>query len=180
MATKTLLTLKDFEQLPDDGRKYELDEGELVSMPPPEERHTETQWRVVSLLNDFAERNKLGKARPEMGFLLSTDPASFRIPDVSFIRSSRMRPRDAAGYFLGAPDLAVEIVSPSQTPAMLLKKVGHLLEAGTHTVWILNPKKNQVHVFEATGAIRVLDHDQILDAPDLLPGFSVAVSTLFE
>ena len=63
---------------------------------------------------------------------------------------------------------------------MLLMKVSQFFEAGTHTVWAVYPEREEVHVFEANGAIRVLTTDQILDAPELLPGFSVPVSALFE
>ncbi len=78
----------------------------------------------------------------------------------------------------GAPDLAVEIVSPSDSATALARKVRQYLEAGTHTVWVVHRKTREVHVYEQ-GSTRFLTEEQTLDAPELLPGFSTKVNELF-
>jgi len=78
-----------------------------------------------------------------------------------------------------APDLAVEVFSPSDSPAQLMRKIKQYLAAGAHTIWVVYPEQKQVHVIEAAGADRILDAADTLDCPELLPGFSVPVESLF-
>ncbi len=108
MATKTLLTLEQFEQLPDNGMRHELDEGELISMPSPFTLHGKVQARTTILL-DFAHQRSLGLVVTDTGFRLSHD--TVRAPDVSFIRAERANGLELERRFEGAPDLAVEIIS---------------------------------------------------------------------
>ncbi len=116
MASKTLLTLEQFEQLPDDGMRHELDEGELISMPSPFTLHGKVQARTTILL-DFAHQRSLGLVVTDTGFRLSHD--TVRAPDVSFIRAERANGLELERRFEGAPDLAVEIISPSETCSKL-------------------------------------------------------------
>jgi Uma2 family endonuclease len=176
MASKTLLTLEQFEQLPDDGMRHELDEGELVSMPPTAIDHGEIQLEVGSLLKKFVRSRKLGIVLVETGFRLSR--GTVRAPDVSFIRAERMRKRDRQRLFEGAPDLAVEIISPSESASDIAHKVEQYLHAGAE-VWVVYPRSRTVHVFEPSKMGRVLDAGDLLESPALLPGFSVRVSELF-
>ena len=178
MATKTILTLEQFERLPDDDKRHELDEGELLSMSPAKLRHGELQAGICGLLLEFVRRHSLGKIVTEVGFVLSKEPATVRAPDVALIRAGRTTA--PTGFVQGPPDLAVEIVSPSDTASELARKVKQYIRAGTHTVWVVYPEEKQVHVFDPSGAARILEADQTLSAPDLLPGFSVPVNTLFE
>src|SRR6266403_987143 len=115
MATKTLLTLEQFERLPDDGMRHELDEGELVSTPPPMFLHGKIQSRTAQRLANFVEPRSLGMVVTESGYRLTSD--TVRAPDVSFIWVERTLILDLARRFEGAPDLAVEIISPSETAA---------------------------------------------------------------
>ena len=178
MATKTLLTLEQFERLPDDDVRHELDEGELLTLSPALRRHGRLQVTISSLLDAFVRANSLGEIVVEVGFVLSRHPATVRAPDIAFIRSGR--PPTATRFEDGPPDLAVEIVSPSDTASDMIRKVNQYLRAGARAVWVVYPEVKQVHVFEPAGAIRVLEADQILSAPGLLPGFSVPVRVLFE
>jgi len=175
MATKTLLTLEQFEQLPDDGMRHELDEGELISMPPTFGLHGMIQSKMDRLLGNYAERKSLGIVVVETGFRLSSD--ILRAPDIAFIKAERARTLDMERRFEGAPDLAVEIISPSETAADIAHKVGQYLRAGA-VVWVVYPKDRAVHVFESKSA-RILEAEDLLEAPALLPGFSVRVSELF-
>jgi Uma2 family endonuclease len=178
MSTKTLLTAAELEQMPDDDSvQLELDEGELITMPPAGWRHTRCEARIVRILEVFSSANKLGGVSTgDGGFRLRDD--TVRAPDVAFVRQERIR--QVRGYFPGAPDLAVEILSPSDTFRQLMRKVKQYFAAGTHTVWIVDPDRKEVQVLDATGTDRLLQNDDLLEAPELLPGFSTPISEFFE
>jgi Uma2 family endonuclease len=178
MATRTLLSLGEFERLPDDGLKHELDEGELITMPPPSLDYGDLQSQIAMFLRQFAQQHKLGAVRTESGFVLEQDPATVRGPDVSFVRASREKAEGSWGH--GAPDLAVEIVSPSDSAGEIERKVRQYLAAGGRMVWVVYPRSRSVHVFEPGGVARIVEADQHIEAPELLPGFSVAVKEFFE
>jgi Uma2 family endonuclease len=84
------------------------------------------------------------------------------------------------GFAKGAPDLAVEIFSPSDSVRQLMRKVKQYFAAGTHTVWIVYPESQEMQILESTGADRLLQGGDPVEAPDLLPGFSVPLRQFFE
>jgi Uma2 family endonuclease len=176
MATKTLLTVEQFEQLPDDGTRHELDEGELIVMPSPFGQHGQIQGEMCSILRNFIRPRSLGLIFVETGFRLSHD--TVRGPDVSFIRAERASGLDLKKRFECAPDLAIEIISPSETATEIAHKVRQYLQAGS-AVWVVYPDDRTVHVFETSKNARVLEADDLLEAPALLSGFSIRVSELF-
>jgi Uma2 family endonuclease len=177
MGAKTLLNVQDFERLPDDGLRHELDEGELISMPPAGFEHGDLGAEIVRSLRNYAKEHSLGRVcQADTGFLLGPD--TVRAPDVAFVRRGRVLQRP--GFFEGAPDLAVEVFSPSDSVPQLMRKVQQYLRAGSHTVWVVYPETKQVHVFEAAKEDRILDANDVLEASELLPGFSVRVEALFE
>ena len=179
MAAKTLMTLEEFERLSsDDGVLYELDEGEPVSMTFHMPKHARVQRTLLFELDAFLKKSLLGEVLADTGYLLSADPPTLRGPDVGFVRAGRKI--DPNARIQGAPDLAVEIVSPSDTASGLMRKVQQYLSSGARTVWVVYPDSAHVHVFETGGASRVLNRDDVLTEPDLLPGFSVPVAALFE
>lgn len=177
MATKTLLTVEQFEQLPDDGTRHELDEGELISMPSPFGEHGQVQLAVGSVLRSFVRSRSLGLVFVESGFRLSRN--TLRAPDVSFIRAERADGLDLRSRFEFAPDLAVEVISPSETAAEIAHKIRQYLDAGVEVVWVLYPRDQTIHVFESSHNGRILEAKDRLEAPTLLPGFSVQVSEFF-
>lgn len=177
MGVKTLMTRRDFERLPDDGRRYELDHGELVSMPPACDEHGDVCAEIVRLLRNFAKANNLGRVYAgETGFVLGPD--TVRVPDVAFVRRSRAELRRS--FFPGPPDLAVEVYSPSESIPQLMRKVRQYLEAGCRLVWVVYPEQRQVHILGSAGEDRILSSGDVLEAPDLLPGFAALVDSLFE
>jgi Uma2 family endonuclease len=178
MATRTSLTAEQLEKLPADDLRHELDQGELITMSPAARRHGKLQVRISRLLSEFVERNGLGEVVTEVGFILGRDPDTVRAPDVAFLRAGR--PAAATGFEEGAPDLAVEIVSPSDTASEMAHKVNQYLRAGASEVWVVYPDEKQVHVFDTTATARILDAAQTLSAPEILPGFSLQVGALFE
>jgi Uma2 family endonuclease len=180
MSTKTLLTADELEQMPDDDSvQTELDEGELITMPPAGGDHGYIGWGISSELGYFVKKHKLGRLYiADTGFRLGRD--TVRAPDVAFVRKERIQAIHSQGFMKGAPDLAVEVFSPTGSSRQLKRKVKQYLAAGSHTVWIFYPKRKQVDVYEASGVIRTVSGNEMLEAPELLPGFSVKVAELFE
>ncbi len=169
MAVATKLTWEEFEKLPDDGWHHELLEGEHIALPPPQRRHSETARRIFRLLDSCKGR----EAYFEAGFRIGGN--SWVQPDVSVLRAEQEQ--GASGYFEGPPDLAVEVVSPSETATVLHRKIDRLLSSGTGEVWVVYPETRTVQVFR--GAISETKHvGDIIQSP-LLPGCQANVADLF-
>ncbi len=179
-SAKTLLTADELEKWPDDDSvRYELDEGELIEMAPASEEHGGIENEIGSILRNFVKEHKLGKVYGSSGgFKLKPD--TMRAPDVAFVRRDRVESVKSRGFAKGPPDLAVEILSPSDSVRQLKRKVKQYLAAGTHTVWIVYPESREVNVIEALGADRVLGKGEMLECPALLPGFSVKIDEFFD
>jgi len=169
MTPKTLLSVEEFAALPDDGMKHELNEGELIVMPPPKPRHGDCQLTLGSALREFVVSHGLGKVYTESDYRLT--PHTVRGPDVSFVRTSRLQDPDE--YFDGAPDLAVEIVSPGDDASDLREKIKQYLDAGTSVVWVVYPRSRQIEIHTPDKTIRSLGVEDTLEAPELLPSFQL-------
>jgi Uma2 family endonuclease len=181
MATSTnLMTWEAFERLPDgDGYHRELIEGELQILPPPRSGHTLIADRMYRALMS-AETSGGGRAFPEAGYKLSVDPATWVQPDVSFLRNDRRKATKREDYFLGAPELAVEVVSPSESASDLDSKVELMLEAGALSVWVVYPEDRIVRCFRPDGTSLRRRVGDVLSLPELLPGWELPVVRLFE
>jgi len=172
------MTVEEFEKLPDDGNLHELDEGEPIVMPPPGWMHGIVQGAVGEALRKAARKAGSGVVVTECGFRLAPDIV--QAPDVAFIRKARQTEMVPGRYCEFGPDLAVEILSPDDTAARLQRKIGRYLAAGTSIVWVLDPDSVTVNIYQSPGVFRTLTADDQIDAPELLPGFSIPVRTLFE
>lgn len=179
MATKTLLTIEQFDQLPiRDGILYELNEGEVVTMTEPMPRHNLVRDNIAALLRDFAHPGRLGTVFLETGYQLS--PETVRIPDVSFVPADRMREIDLDRRIQGAPALAIEVVSPTDLAEELTQKVKQYLAAGAKAVWVFYPKSREVQVFRADGSSFVRHEHEPLEDVELLPGLSIDLKSVFD
>jgi len=178
VTTRTLMTVAEFEKLPDDGNLHELDEGELIVMPPPSWIHGIVQMAVGEALRRAARTAGTGMVVSECGFRLAPDVV--QAPDVAFIREERRTEMVPGRYCEFGPDLAVEILSPDDNAARLQRKIAGYLAAGTSIVWVLDPESITVNVYQKPGVFRTLNADDQIDAAELLPGFSIPVRTLFE
>jgi Uma2 family endonuclease len=180
MSTKTLLTADELEQMPDDDSvQTELDEGELITMPPAGEDHGNCETEITSILRNHVKKNRLGRIYTgDTGFRLSD--GIVRAPDVAFVRQERLEGLKGKGFAKGAPDLAVEIFSPSDSVPQLMRKVKQYFAAGCHTVWIVYPDAREIHILEASGTDRILQEADSIEAPEILPGFSVPIAEFFE
>jgi len=178
MGVKTLLTVDDIERMPDDDSvQIELDEGELIRMAPASLNHGGFEFEIARIIGNYVREHSLGWLFVgDTGFRLSDD--TLRAPDIAFVRKERLAEIRGKGFAKGAPDLAVEIFSPSDSVAQLMRKVRQYLAAGCHTVWIVYPETRELQVIEASGKDRLLKESDTLDASGLLPGFSVRVADL--
>ena len=178
VGTRTLMTVAEFEKLPDDGNLHELDEGELIVMPPPRPRHGMVQAAVAEALRQAVRKAGSGIVLTECGFRLASDVV--QAPDVAFIREDRRADIAWDRYCEFGPDIAVEILSPDDNAQRLQRKIARYPGAGTVVVWVLDPDAITVSTYHRSGAFRILTAVDTIDAPELLPGFSTAVRTLFE
>jgi Uma2 family endonuclease len=179
MATKTLLTIEQFDQLPTmEGTLYELNEGEIVTMTEPMPRHNRVRDRIGRRMGIFVEERKLGEVFLETGYQLSAE--TVRIPDVSFVPADRMSEIDLDKRIQGAPALAIDIVSPNDLAEELTQKVKQYLAAGAKAVWVFYPKAREVQVFRADGGSLVRREHETLEDPDILPGFSLDMKSVFD
>jgi Uma2 family endonuclease len=180
MATTTnQLSWEAFEQLPDDGMHHELIEGELQTLPPPKSKHSEVAKRVFLALVAIEKRAGYS-AYTEAGYKLTHKPSTWIQPDVSMIRETRATDADPDGYFLGAPELAVEVISPSESAADIERKIELLLAHGSLIVWEIYPRSLKVRVFLRGGAISEHGIGDSLTLPGILDDWSLPVAQIFE
>ncbi|MBI3697587.1 MAG: Uma2 family endonuclease [Acidobacteria bacterium] len=171
------LTVEQFLKLPEkETFRCELVNGEIVAMGNAWSLHELVKSNINQLLVLFAAPIGIGRVFSETMYQLR--PSEARIPDVSFLLAHRVKPEDPHQLYQGAPDLAIEVVS-SETASELEQKVNRYLETGSRTVWVVYPESRTVWIHRATGS-QHLKEDQGLEEPDLLPGFRVAVSQIFE
>lgn len=181
MAPETQLTLEQYEALPEDDLYFdEVSRGYLVREPRPGSAHGRMVTLVSYRLMQYVERHpEAGRIYTEAGFILAEKPLTVRGPDVAFVRADRVPPGHPVGMFRGAPDLAVEVVSPSNRAGELLHKVSEFLDAGTTVVWVVDPARQTVVVHDQSGATLVLRAPAQLQAGEILPGFVLDVAALF-
>jgi Uma2 family endonuclease len=176
MDTRTLQTFEQFEQYPDDGMKHELLKGEHIVAPPPKFRHSTLQHKLLHLLWPYVQQHKLGDVRIETGFKLSV--YTWLQPDVSFVRTAQIQTTGPNDYCEGAPALAVEVASDSNTAAQLDLKIEQYVAHGSDEVWVVYPKTRKVLVHLADGGIRTVAGSELRS--NLFPDWSVQVDALFE
>ncbi|HUA85929.1 MAG TPA: Uma2 family endonuclease [Bryobacteraceae bacterium] len=179
MATTTdLLTWEEFERLPGEG-KFELIAGRLLNVPPPKKGHSKVAKRLLRALFAVEARVPV-EAYAEAGYKLSDDPASWLQPDVSVVRRDRDRQTHEDGYFIGAPELAVEVVSPSETAQDLARKIKLFLGFGAIAVWVIYPDSREVQIHVPGGTAFTRGVGANLTIPELLPDWEFPVAKLFE
>lgn len=177
-----LLTVDQFERLPEeDGYRVELSAGRLVREPLPAQRHGRIGIKLGACINDFAEASNLGLTFGEAGFVLCRDPDTVRGPAVSFVSHARLPAQGYTGTFWHmAPDLAVEILSPSNRWAEMRRKAMEYLEAGSRLVWLIDPERRCATVYRPDAEALHVDAAGVLDGGDVLPGFSLPLAELFD
>jgi Uma2 family endonuclease len=180
--TLHVVNIEELARLPDGEEILELRAGLLVAEPLPGFRHGRIAAAMAELLRAHVREHRLGVVLGnDTAFLLSRSPDTVRGPDVAFVAKERFeRVGDVVGAFPGAPDLAVEVVSPAGAASDLRAKVEDYFAAGTRLVWLVDPADGTVTVHRAPSTPRVLSANDILDGQDVVPGFAIRVSEIFE
>ena len=167
--------------MPDDGYRYELIKGELIRMAPAGFHNGEVAMNIGATLHEHVKRKKLGRVyAAETGFILSRGPDTVRAPDAAFIRRERVeKVGKQKGYWIGPPDLAIEVVSAGDTVSEVEEKVEEWIVAGTSLVWVVSPKLHTITVYRSLTDILTLTEKDVLDGGEVVPGFQIKVSEIF-
>jgi len=175
------VTADELLRIPDDGFRYELIAGELRKMTPAGGQHGRIAMRAGRSLANHVESNGLGAVfAAETGFRLASAPDTVRAPDAAFIAKERAdQIGEVPGYLPGAPDLAVEVVSPGDTYSEVVEKAFDWLDAGTHLVVVVDPRRRNVTLYRSRDDIRILAEGDVLDGGEVVPGWRVPVRDLF-
>ena len=173
--TAESITLDEFLALPEDGYRHEVSRGRLLREPPPGYIHGRVCAKIVMRLGDFLKTHPIGEVQTQSGVLLSLDPLTVRGPDVALIRNERLARDVADPYFHGAPDLAIEVVSPANRAADLLEKFAQYFGSGAETVWVVYPDSRSVAVHHADGTLQLVQGQELVRYGE----FAVAAEDLF-
>lgn len=181
MSTSTRsVTADDLLRMPNDGGRYELVEGELISMAPAGGRHGHVAMQIGWRLAEYADRNGLGMAfAAETGFLLARDPDTVRAPDAAFIAAERLPPGGITSHFVDiVPDLVVEVASPGDSSPGLQAKTQEWLSYGVRMVWVADPNARSIAVYRSGEDVRILNIGDEIEGGPLLPGFRCPVKDI--
>ena len=179
VTAQPITTAEQLFQAPDLGR-CELLRGELIMMSPAGSEHGMIVAEIAGILRDFVKPRALGVILgAETGFRVAKDPDSVLAPDVAFIRADRIGGGLPKGFFPGAPDLAVEVLSPNDRAGEVLAKAQDWLNAGCASVWVADPKTQTVTVYGADRKAIMLTSAEVLTDGELLPGFNTPVAGIF-
>jgi Uma2 family endonuclease len=174
MATTRVVTDEELRRLPRDGNKYELVDGG-VRVSPAGWVHERVVARLVARVSTWVEARRLGDVFGSNA-LYVLPGGNRRAPDLSFVAAGRLDQAAGSPWLELAPDLAVEVVSPDDSPRQLMDSVGEYLAAGTRLVWVIDPEKRTAAAYRSPTDVREIGPDGRLDGDDVLPGFVCPLS----
>jgi Uma2 family endonuclease len=173
------MTAEDLLALDDVGR-CELIQGELIRMSPNNPTHGFFVSRLDHLLRQHVMSNNLGVVLAgEPGFTIASDPDTVRASDAAFLAARKFDELPRRGFFEGAPDLAVEVVSPDDRWSELNAKAKAWLDAGSRAVWVVDPENRTVTEYRSGTAVQMLREQDMLEGGDVIPGFRIHVGDIF-
>ena len=177
----TIISADEFLLHPAANERTELVRGHIRMMTPASAGHGLVSATVLRLLSTYVWQHRLGVCFADStGYTLPNLPNTVRAPDASFVRANRLPPDGVTGGFLHlAPDLAVKVLSPSESDADLSEKLADYRVAGTPLVWVIDPARRTVAIV-STHESTTLGVDQTLTGDDVVPGFMCGVAELFE
>jgi Uma2 family endonuclease len=183
MATKVRVTADELWRMGSADVRRELVDGEVVEMTPAGGVHGQLTARLGRRLVAHVEAHGGGEVLVgDVGFVLTVpgDPERVRAPDVAFVSTARL-PGDRLpqGFLHGAPDLAVEVLSPSDNPLEIQRKVRDYLDGGARLVWVVAPVARTVTAYRPDGSARLVREPEALDGEGVLPGFALALADIF-
>ncbi len=180
VSLEQIYTIEEFMDLPDDGRGYELVRGRLRRMSPTGGEHGQITSIIHIYLGSYIWEHDLGDVfAAETAFVLNPATRDVRGADVGFVARARLD-EVGAGAVPFPPDLAVEVISPSDILREVREKVADYQRAGVPLVWVVNPRRQTVAVYHpADTEPTTLGLDDTLDGEAVVPGFTLAVRTVF-
>ena len=159
----------------------ELVKGEVKRMSPTGRRHGNIEARLAQRLNDFVEQHDLGEVMVgEVGIYTGRNPDTVRGADVLFISHERLENASLSGFLDAAPELIIEIMSPTNKWEEVRRKIEEYFAIGVERVWIIEPENRAVQVYQSRDAVRTLTEDDTLEGEGPLKGFALDLHTLFE
>lgn len=174
-----LVTADEFERMPKGEFRWELVRGRLIRMSPVAPPHGRITMALGARLWNHVVPSGLGEVWTEVGFVLASQPDTVRAPDVCFVSTGRLPAPDARGYYRGAPELAIEVLSPDDARAEVDEKVDDYLTAGARLVVVLDPQRRRATVYRPHGDPLTLTPSDTLDLDPVVPGFRVDLSEIF-
>ena len=168
------MTLAEFLENDIDG--YEYVKGELVPMSPATRIHSKISVNVIRHLDQHVRENRLGEVHVEATFQVGERGLK---PDVAFVSTPHLEGDENKGFPI-PPDLAIEVVSPSDVQWRVVDKAFAYLDAGTRLVWVLDPRSKTVTVYRSENDMVLLTREDTLTGEDVVPGFTCGVRQLFE
>ncbi len=180
-STTRLMSADDLLNMPSDDMRHELVRGELQTMAPASFGHGAIITNISTIVDRHVKENRLGVVvGAETGFVLRRDPDTVRAPDLGFVAMHRIPAGELPmKYWEGAPDLAMEVVSPSETLQEAEDKVDDYLTAGTQMVLIVNPKRRTITVHRPNLNPVVFRESDTVDTSPVISGLSFAVREAF-
>jgi Uma2 family endonuclease len=179
-TSQKLLTAEEFAELPDDDYRCDLIRGVVgVREAPASFGHEWINHKISHLLYDFVAPRGLGAVAGSPGFVLERNPDTVRAPDVCFVRADRMPSENLPPFLDGAPDLAVEVKSPSNTKREMAEKIAQYLSTGSRLVWYVEPDRRVITVYRPQHDPVVLNEGDHLSGYEVLSGFECPVSEVF-
>lgn len=182
-----LMTIDDFIRLYDTEGPFELVDGERITVSPTVARHTVTLRVIFRALDSYCQSHHLGEVFQESPFVLTEDSQwvlGSKVPDVMYYEASRWTryTENTDGWqdrpFMLVPDLAVEVVSPTDRYTDIQKKVDSYLSDGVRLIWIIDPGRKGVTLYQGA-SYQALAEADTLTGGDVLPGFSLPLPDLF-
>jgi Uma2 family endonuclease len=159
----------------------ELVNGEIIKQMPTGHIHGYIEFLIANLLFNFVKQHKLGRVLGgETGIYTRRNPDTVRGMDVAYISNERMSQAQETGFLDVAPELIVEIMSPTDRWIDIQEKLAEYFSIGVQLVWLVDPQLEQIHVYRSFDESRRLTAENELTAPEILPGFSVQISEIFD
>lgn len=176
-----IMTAEEYLRTPGNGRLTELVRGRVVQMNRPYTAHGYYCFRIAMLLGQFIDEKSLGRVvTNDAGVVTQHAPDTVRGPDVAYYSYGRVPRGPLPEGYWPSPELVIEVRSPDDRWNEIVEKKDEYLDADVFVVAIVDPKQRQVHVFAADQEKVILNAEDSLSFPDVLPGFTVPVSRLFE
>ena len=175
------ITAEELLDMPDDSSRHELVRGELRKMAPAGNAHGYVAMNVGVSLGVHVKANNLGRVyAAETGFKLASNPDTVLAPDAAFVRQERLdKAGETSGYWPGAPDLVVEVVSPNDRHSDVVEKALAWLEAGCRMVLVADPERRTVTVYRSLLEIRILTGCDAIDGAGVVPGWKLPLAEIF-